>query len=130
MVAFAVLFTYAIQFFVPVQLMFPKVAESWKFARERPVLAEYLFRSFLVLLTYAVVMLVKNLGALLSLVGSVFMVSLIFVFPVICQLILTHNEERGISWWMWIKNSAILVLAMIGFLLGGFLNLKEIINDY
>lgn len=130
MVAIDVLLSYAIQFYVPIQVIFPALAEKWSFAGKHPIWGELLFRTSMVLVTYIVVMVVPNLKSLLSLVGSVFGTFLVFVFPVICDLILTHNNEGGISWWFWLKSSVILVLALLGFILGGALNIKEIIEDF
>ena len=130
MVAIDVLLSYAIQFFVPIQVMFPPLAASSKFATQNPVLSELLFRSAMVFLTYVITMAVPNLKTLLSLVGSVCSTLLVFVFPVVCELILTNNNRGGISWWYWLKDSVILLLALVGFVLGGGLNIKEIIEEF
>lgn len=130
MVTFGVLLGYAIQFFVAIQIMFTKITEWWKFAAKHPVPCELVFRSIMVLVTYIVAMVVPDLTLLLSFVGSVCSTVLAFVLPAICELILSHNFEQGIPLWCWIKNSVILLIAFVGFSLGGALSLKEIIEKF
>lgn len=129
MIAVGVMLGFAVQFFVPVQIMFPKVAESWKLAEKHPVCCEIAFRILLVLLTFAIAQLVPNLGLLLTLIGSVCCVVLCFVLPALSELIIAHNRLNGIPWWMWAKDIVILTIALAGFFIGGGLSLKEIVEE-
>lgn len=82
----------------------------------------------MVLVTFAVAELVPNLGLLLTLIGSVCCVVLSFVFPAVSELIIL-NSEGGIGMLRWTKNIAILLIALAGFVFGGWFSLKQIIED-
>lgn len=128
-IALGVLLGYAIQFFVPIQIMFLSFCDSWKFVARNPVFCELLFRTLMVLVTFIVAAVVPNLSLLLSLVGSVCCVVIAYVFPAVSELIILHSDENGIGWLDWLKNGIILSIALAGFLFGGGLSLKEIIKD-
>lgn len=129
MIAVGVMLGFAIQFFVPVQIMYPKVTDSWKLAEKHPICCEIAFRILLVLVVFAIAQIVPNLGLLLSLIGSVCCVVLCFVFPALSELIIAHNRLNGIPWWMWIKDFIILAIALTGFFIGGALSLKDIVEE-
>lgn len=129
-ISIGVLLGYTLQLYVPVQIIYPAVAKSWKLAQTRPVIAELTFRSILVVGTLIVAEIVPNLSLLLSLVGAVCCSVLGFVFPVLIEMISLHNEETGIKWWVWIKNGVIILIALAGFIFGAFFNIKEIIEQF
>jgi amino acid permease len=110
--------------------MFPAFAATSKFSSKHPILAELLFRTAMVLATYVVTMLVPNLKTLLSLIGCICSTVLCFVYPSICELLVEHNKLGGISCWTWLKNSVILLIALVAFVMGGALNLKDVVESY
>lgn len=130
MVSLGVLLGYAIQFFVAIQIMFVPILDYSNFVSKYPITSELAFRSLMVLLTFFVAMVVPDLTLLLSLVGSVCSTVIAFVLPSICELILTHNYENGIPFWCLVKNSVILLIALLGFSFGGILSLKEIAEKF
>ena len=70
-IALGVLLGYAIQFFVAIQIMLPNVKRTLKIADDHPLISELVFRSFMVLLTFGVAIIIPELDLLLSLIGSV-----------------------------------------------------------
>jgi proton-coupled amino acid transporter len=129
MVMIGVMLGYAIQFFVAVQIMFPKIQDTWKIAERHPVTAECIFRSVMVLVTFTIAQLVPNLSLLLSLIGSLCCSVLVFIFPSIIDLIVTKERDGNIGIGCWIKNITILVIAIAGFLTGGALSIKNIVDE-
>jgi solute carrier family 36 (proton-coupled amino acid transporter) len=129
MIALGVMLGYAIQFFVAIQIMFSSLSEKWTFACSHPILAETLFRTLMVLVTFVIAEVVPNLSLLLSLIGSVCCVILAFVFPVLAEFIILKNKDKGIGWWVWTKNSIILFIALAGFIFGGGTSISDIINE-
>ena len=130
MVSLGVLLGYAIQFFVAIQIMFVPILDSSSFVAKYPITSELAFRSLIVLLTFFVAMVVPDLTLLLSLVGSVCSTVIAFVLPSMCELIITHSYEDGIPFWCLVKNSVILLIALLGFSFGGVLSLKEIAEKF
>lgn len=129
MIATGVMLGYAIQFFAAIQIMFSNISRSSKFAQTHPTYAELILRASMVLVTFAVAELVPNLGLLLTLIGSVCCVVLSFVFPAVSELIILNSDEGGIGMLRWTKNIAILLIALAGFVFGGWFSLKQIIED-
>lgn len=129
MIAFGVMLGFGLQFFVPIQIIFPILSDRWKLTEKHPICCEIAFRIFLALVIFAIAQLVPNLGLLLSLIGSVCCVVLCFVLPALSELIIAHNRMNGIPWWMWIKDIIILIVALAGFVMGGALSLKSIIEE-
>lgn len=121
---------YAIQFFVAIQIMFPTIKNTFKFADDHPLFGEFLFRTFMVLITFGVAELVPNLGLLLSLIGSVCSTVLALVLPPLMEFIILSCEDSKFSFIVVFKNSIILVLSLLGFLTGGYESLSGIIKAF
>jgi solute carrier family 36 (proton-coupled amino acid transporter) len=130
MVGLGVMLGYAIQFYVAIEIIFPSITEASKFAEKHPVFMELIFRSIMVLITFIIAQIVPSLSLLLSLIGSVCCVVLVFVLPTICELMLRHNDENGIGLWCWIKNLIILAIAFAGFCLGGGTAIIQIVESF
>lgn len=129
MISVGVLLGYAIQFFVAIQIMFSDLQGRKfvkKYIEKYPRFTERIFRSLMVLVTFVVAALVPNLSVLLSLLGSVCCVVLVFVFPVLCEMMILSAQDSGIGAWNWFKNGIILIIAAAGFIAGGVLGLKQV----
>lgn len=129
-IALGILLGYAIQFFVTIEIILPSLKRSFQFFGEHPFTGEILFRTFLVLVTFAVAELVPNLSLLLSLFGAVCSTMIALVYPPFIEFIIMSSEEDGISWYVLIRNSVILIVSLIGFLTGGYESLSSIIKTY
>lgn len=121
---------YAMQFYVPIQILFPLIKRSMSFASNSPFISELVFRIFMVLVTFTVAILVPNVGLLISLIGAVCSNSLALVFPVIIEYLVMTRGDNKMSWFHIIKNLLILGLALIGFLSGGYQSILGIIALY
>lgn len=129
-IALGVLLGYAIQFFVAIQIMFPSIRSTFKFADKHPLVGELLFRSVMVLVTFGVAELVPNLSLLLSLIGAVCSTVLALVLPPLIEFIILSCDENGIGWFVFVKNTVILLISLIGFVTGGYESLSSIIKFY
>lgn len=130
MISVGVILGFAIQFFIPIQIMFSSIQSNFKVASRNPLISEMIFRSFMVLVTFTVAFLVPNLGLLISLIGAVCSTSLALVFPVLIEhLVITRNDESP-SVSVVIKNTLLLLLAAVGFLSGGYESIKQIAKLY
>jgi solute carrier family 36 (proton-coupled amino acid transporter) len=129
-IALGVLLGYAIQFFVAIQIMMPSIRKSCGVADRHPYIGELVFRTLMVLVTFAIAELVPNLSLLLSLMGSLCSTVLALVFPPFLEFIILSCEDRGIGWIVSFKNSLILVISLLGFLTGGYESMAAIIKIY
>lgn len=121
---------YAIQFYIPIQILFPLVKRSINLVGQHPFPSELVFRIFMVLVTFTVALLVPNVGLLISMIGAICSNSLALVFPVIIEyLVMTRGDDKMPLFHI-IKNILILCLALIGFLSGGYESVLGIIDLY
>ncbi|XP_055616742.1 proton-coupled amino acid transporter-like protein CG1139 isoform X2 [Toxorhynchites rutilus septentrionalis] len=142
MVSLGILLGYALQFFVAIQIMLPWVLARISYSAKHPIRVELLFRTLIVLITFAVAESILNVGALISLIGALCSTALALVFPPVLELILGLAESEcefpqqptdgsavggsKIGFVIWVKNLLILVLALFIFLTGTVESLNEI----
>lgn len=84
----------------------------------------------MVLVTFGVAELVPNLSLLLSLIGAVCSTVLALVLPPLIEFIILSCEDNGIGWFVFLKNSIILLISILGFVTGGYESLSKIIKTY
>lgn len=124
MYCFGIFITFALQFYVPAEILIPpvvaRVAERW----ERPV--DLLMRTGLVIVTCALAVLIPELDLVISLVGSVSSSFLALIFPPLLEIAVFHNED--LSPVMVIKNLLISLLGFVGFLAGTYVAIEQIIE--
>ncbi|KAK5618979.1 hypothetical protein CRENBAI_006060 [Crenichthys baileyi] len=120
---FGIFITFALQFYVPAEILIPpvlgRVGERW----EKPV--DLLLRTFLVIITCILAILIPELDLVISLVGSVSSSFLALIFPPILEILAFHTE--GLSPLVIIKNLIISLVGLLGFLLGTYVAVVEII---
>lgn len=130
MIALGVMLGFPIQFFVAIQIMLPSVKSSVKLVRDHPYAGELVFRSFMVLVTFTVAVIIPQLDLLLSLIGAVCSTILALVLPPIMEFIIMPCDNNSNRFWIIIKNSVILILAFLGFLTGGYESLAAIFKSF
>lgn len=128
--SFGVILGYAIQFFIPIQIMFPSVQNVIKPAKSQPLVAEMSFRAFMVLVTFGVALVVPNLGLLISLIGAICSNSLALLFPVLIEFLCVTRDNKPMTGLFMAKNGFILLLACVGFISGAVESVKQIIDLY
>lgn len=120
---FGIFITFALQFYVPAEILIPpvvsRVAERW----ERTV--DLLMRTGLVIVTCALAVLIPELDLVISLVGSVSSSFLALIFPPLLQIAVFHSE--GLSPLVVLKNLLISVVGFVGFLAGTYIAIEQII---
>lgn len=121
---------YALQFYIPIEIMFPSIKSNFSVARKHPLISEMAFRAAMVLVTFSVSLLVPNLGLLISLIGAVCSTSLALVFPVIIEYLVLTRKNEPVRTGILIRNILILLFATVGFLSGGYESTRLIIKLY
>lgn len=129
MIAVAIFFTYALQFYVPMDIIWKALKNN--FSANRQNFANYSIRICLIFLTVVLAILIPNLGGFISLVGAVCLSMLGLIFPAVIDLI-TFYEEPGLGRFNWrlYKNLFLIFFGLIGFLTGTYVSIIEIIESY
>ncbi|XP_049819913.1 proton-coupled amino acid transporter-like protein CG1139 isoform X2 [Aethina tumida] len=127
MIAIAVFLTYALQFYVPMEIIWKAMKNSY----QNPKMAERVIRYSLIVLTVVIAICVPNLGGFISLVGAVCLSMLGMIFPAIIDTV-TNYEDPGLGVFKWrlVKNILLIAFGLIGFVFGTYVSIKEIIQDF
>lgn len=122
--SFGIYITYALQFYVPAEILIPqavaRVDPRWE------LLVDLSIRVGLVIFTCALAVLIPELDLVISLVGSVSSSALALIIPPVLQILTFHNE--GLSNWVVLKNIIISVFGLVGFVAGTYISIVEIIS--
>ncbi|XP_055321040.1 proton-coupled amino acid transporter-like protein pathetic isoform X3 [Sitodiplosis mosellana] len=127
-IAVAIFFTYALQFYVPMEIIWKNVRGH--FSESNKNWAEYAIRAVLVLGTVATTVAIPNIGPFISLIGAVCLSTLGLMFPSIIEII-TYYERPGygkFNWVLW-KNILLICFGITGFLTGTYVSLHEIYDE-
>ncbi|KAL3274753.1 hypothetical protein HHI36_019540 [Cryptolaemus montrouzieri] len=127
MIAVAIFFTYSLQFYVPMQIIWKNVKTKFT---SRPNLSEYVIRISLIILTVVLAIVIPNLSGFISLVGAVCLSMLGLIFPAIIESV-TIYEEPGFGKYSWklYKNIFLIIFGLIGFITGTYVSIIEILES-
>lgn len=132
MFAIAIFFTYAIQFYVPLEILVPIVQDKVRqYIEGRDGFVDLALRYFLILITFAFAALIPRLDIFISLVGALSSSTLALLAPPLIDSLLFWDEYKvGGGRRYLLKNAAIFVVGFAGFATGTALSLKKIIEYF
>ncbi|XP_069675105.1 proton-coupled amino acid transporter 1 isoform X2 [Periplaneta americana] len=125
--AVAIFFSYGLQFYVPMNIIWPLVKDYLPDDRTR-WFAEYFLRSSLVIATFALAAMIPNLGLVISFVGAVSSSTLAIILPPIIHIITfwdAGNIVRTVTFW---KDIAIMIFGILGFGFGTYVNVWNMLH--
>lgn len=127
MIAVAIFFTYSLQFYVPMEIIWKNV-RHWFGAKKN--LAEYSIRIGIIILTLCTAIAIPNLGPFISLVGAVCLSFLGLIFPAVIETVTYWDRPNGLgrfNWVLW-KNLFMVSFGILGFLTGAYVSILDIIH--
>jgi len=125
MMSLSVFFTYALQFYVPIDLLNPFIQR--RIIPENHLKAEYALRFSLVMLTFALAAAIPKLDLFISLVGAVSSSTLALMAPAIFD---TVTQGERCSWSRAFKNLCLFILGFFGFVTGSYVSIRNIIKYF
>ncbi|XP_076347871.1 proton-coupled amino acid transporter 1-like [Tachypleus tridentatus] len=136
MFAIAVFLSYAIQFYVPLQFIWPFIRKKRKLdewmSQKTQRMWEYILRAFLVMITYCLAVAIPKLDLFISLVGAVASSCLALVFPCVLEVIVFWNDDMTRGEWikLFVKNTFIATFGIFGFITGTYTSISAIIEAF
>ncbi|XP_075991469.1 proton-coupled amino acid transporter-like protein pathetic isoform X2 [Anticarsia gemmatalis] len=126
MIAVAIFFTYSLQFYVPMEIIWKNV-RHWFGAKKN--LAEYSIRIGIVIMTLCIAIAIPNLGPFISLVGAVCLSFLGLIFPAVIETVTFWDRPNGLGRFNWVlyKNIFLVCFGILGFLTGSYVSILDII---
>lgn len=127
MIAVAIFFTYSLQFYVPMEIIWKNVRQ---FFGAKKNLAEYTIRILLIILTLSLAIAIPNLGGFISLVGAVCLSFLGLIFPAVIETVTFWDRPNGLGRYNWVllKNTFLVCFGILGFLTGSYVSILDIIK--
>lgn len=147
-ISLGILMTFALQFYIPVVILWPKVANNYG-PFKHPITSELIFRTLLVFVTckYATKIekidklnclfvvsvtlaeVIPYLGLFISLVGAVSSTALALIFPPLLELAIKWSIS-DMTPWMIVKNVAICLIGLLGCVTGTYESIVAIIHAF
>lgn len=128
MIAVAIFFTYALQFYVPMEIIWKNI--QYKFSGTKKNLAEYCIRISIIVMTLVIAIVNPHLGPFISLVGAVCLSFLGLIFPAVIETVTYWDRPNGLGRFRWVlwKNVFLICFGILGFLTGSYVSIIDIIN--
>ncbi|KAK4873507.1 hypothetical protein RN001_015536 [Aquatica leii] len=127
-ISLSILSTFALQFYIPVQIILPVVQERFG-PFSKPLFVEIIFRIFLVLITFTLAEIIPFFELFISLIGSFGSSALALIFPPILECI-TKSNTSELTPWIIFKNGVILSLGIFGCATGSYESIRSIIKSF
>lgn len=128
LMALAIFFTYPLMMYVTFEIGIPVVTRIVE-GKMKKLIVEYVFRTALVLLTFALAAAIPNIGLFISLIGAVSSSALAVIFPPIMEAI-TFWPEKGKYNYRIIKAVLMVVFGLLTFVTGTITSVQEIVRFF
>jgi proton-coupled amino acid transporter len=126
--ALAVLFTFGLQFYVPMDILWRKVQDRIPVKQHN--LSQILIRTGIMLWCGVVAVVVPVLEPFISLVGAVFFSSLGILVPSVVEAIFLYPNRYGLFKWKLIKDVLLSIFSILALVTGAFVSIQQIIEAY
>ncbi|XP_058790606.1 proton-coupled amino acid transporter 1 isoform X2 [Phymastichus coffea] len=127
-ISLSILLTYALQFYVPIAIMWPEFERQFGPCRW-PVASEIMFRTTLCFITFVLAEAIPKLGLFISLVGAVSSTALALLFPPIIEIVVCW-QNASMDKLTITKDIVILTIGLLGCATGTYESVSQIIKAF
>ncbi|XP_037906525.1 proton-coupled amino acid transporter-like protein CG1139 isoform X1 [Hermetia illucens] len=126
----AVYFSYALQGYVPVEIIWKNYIQKKHPDIKHPVVCEYGVRVVVVIVTFLLAVLIPRLGLFISLFGALCLSMLGLLFPAVMEICVLYPNNYGKFNYVIIKCVVIMIIGVIGFCSGTYTSVRDIILSF
>ena len=101
-----------------------------KNSNDKILFCNNLLHVYFVYFTVGIAAMVPHLDLLISLIGAFASCALALMLPPIIELLTLSVEQGQLPWWKVLKDILIIVFGLIGFIIGTWTSLQEIIKTF
>ncbi|XP_023315601.1 proton-coupled amino acid transporter 1 isoform X2 [Trichogramma pretiosum] len=127
-ISLSILLTYALQFYVPIAIMWPEFQNYFGPCRW-PVAGEIMFRSSMCFITFILAEAIPHLGLFISLVGAVSSTALALIFPPIIEIVICW-QNATLDKAVVTKDVCILLIGILGCATGTYESVTQIVKAF
>ncbi|XP_072743747.1 proton-coupled amino acid transporter-like protein acs [Anoplolepis gracilipes] len=129
MFAIAIFITYALQAYVPVEIMWNTYLDHR--IQNRKILWEYVCRTAVVIATFILAVAIPRLGLFISLFGALCLSALGIAFPAIIEIcVLWPGKDFGLFKATLIKNILLILFGLLGLVVGTYVSIVDIVRSF
>ncbi|XP_012531465.1 proton-coupled amino acid transporter-like protein CG1139 [Monomorium pharaonis] len=129
MFAIAIFITYALQAYVPVEILWTTYLDHR--IRNRKLLWEYVCRTVVTLVTFVLAIAIPRLGLFISLFGALCLSALGIAFPAIIEICVAWpDNDFGPLKVMLIKNILLIIFGVLGLVVGTYVSIVDIVKSF
>lgn len=130
MFAVAIFCTYGVQFYVPMEIIWPPIESRLIPGLWPQKYGEYILRICFVVMTFVLAIIIPCLDLVISLVGALSSSAVALIFPAILEIITFWSIPCGLGRYRWklVKDILIMLLGIIGFVVGTVTTLISIVQ--
>ncbi|KAL7294045.1 hypothetical protein TKK_0012519 [Trichogramma kaykai] len=128
MFAIAIFITYALQAYVPVEILWTTYIEHRM--KKNKLLWEYVCRTGVTILTFILAIAVPRLGLFISLFGALCLSALGIAFPAIIEICVLYPDNFGRFKLVLLKDIGIIIFGCIGLIVGTYVSLVDIVHSF
>ncbi|KAG7209495.1 hypothetical protein KM043_015580 [Ampulex compressa] len=129
MFAIAILITYALQAYVPVEILWNTYLEHR--VHSSKLFWEYVCRTAVTLVTFTLAIAIPRLRLFISLFGALCLSALGIAFPAIIEICVQWPEcGKGSGMLMMIKNILLIIFGLVGLVVGTYISIVDIVKSF
>ncbi|XP_065332767.1 proton-coupled amino acid transporter-like protein CG1139 [Cloeon dipterum] len=128
MFSLAIFITYALQCYVPVDIIWNNYLKSKYEKHSKSLLIELGVRTMLVLTTFVLAVAVPRLELFISLFGALCLSALGLCFPALIEMCVEWRNSPGP--FLYLKDLLIFIFSLVALVIGTSLSLKEIVHSF
>lgn len=127
LIAIATLFTFGLQFYVPMDIIWRKVAP--RISKDKHNISQICLRAGIIMIMGGIAAAIPNLNAFIGLIGAIFLSILGLFVPAVVETVFRY-PDFGVGNWILIKNICLMVTAILALITGSYVSIHEIIAIY